>query len=123
MRRIKSNDTQPELLVRRFLHAEGFRYRLHSASLPGKPDLVFPSKHKVVFVHGCFWHLHGACREGRIPNSRREYWEPKLLRNKKRDQEHELALTNLEWKYMILWECELKEPSEAFSRLIRFLKD
>ena len=77
MRQIRSKDTTPELALRRMLHRLGYRFRLHRKDLPGKPDLVFPSRRKVIFVHGCFWHQHPACREGRVPRSRLEYWEPK----------------------------------------------
>src|ERR1700761_3512616 len=85
MSRISSKDTKPELVVRRLLHGLGYRYRLHRKDLPGKPDLVFTKRKKVIFVHGCFWHQHSECREGRIPGSRLDYWEAKLKRNVERD--------------------------------------
>ncbi|MDE3186600.1 MAG: DNA mismatch endonuclease Vsr [Acidobacteriota bacterium] len=103
------------------VHAQGYRYRLHAPYLPGKPDLVFPKLHKVIFVHGCFWHLHRFCREGRIPESRREYWEPKLLRNVKRDREHLAALRRLGWKSLVVWECETKNVERLQKKLSRFL--
>jgi len=121
MRRISSRDTKPEMFVRRFLHARGYRYRLHVQGLPGKPDLVFPKLRKVVFVHGCFWHLHKACREGRIPDSRRDYWEPKLLKNVERDCKHLASLRRLGWKSLVVWECEMKDSERTRKRLIRFL--
>jgi DNA mismatch endonuclease, patch repair protein len=122
MRRIRSKDTKPELVVRQLIHAMGFRYRLHSRDLPGKPDLVFRSRQKAIFVHGCFWHQHEACGEGRIPNSRREYWVPKLTRNQERDQAHLDALIQSGWKTLVLWECEAKDVILLADRLRRFLE-
>lgn len=86
MRRIRSVDTVPEMIVRRAAHRLGYRFRLHVRNLPGKPDLVFPRLKRIIQVHGCFWHLHQRCREAHIPKSREEYWRPKLNRNKERDQ-------------------------------------
>lgn len=122
MRRIRSKNTKPELVIRRLVHAMGFRYRLHAKDLPGKPDLVFRSRHKVIFVHGCFWHQHAACAEGRIPGSRREYWLPKLTRNQERDRNHLAALEDLGWKTLVLWECEVKDLTLLKERLRRFLE-
>jgi DNA mismatch endonuclease (patch repair protein) len=122
MRRIPSKNTKPEMLVRRFVHGQGYRFRLHVAHLPGKPDLVFTKLRKVIFVHGCFWHLHTACREGRIPESRRDYWEPKLLRNVERDRNHSTALRKLGWRQLIIWECELKNFGRVEKKLLRFLE-
>jgi DNA mismatch endonuclease (patch repair protein) len=121
MRRILSKGTKPEMAVRRFVHSEGYRFRLHAPELPGKPDLVFPKLHKVILVHGCFWHLHPGCREGRIPLSRRDYWEPKLLGNVKRDRENLLDLRRLGWKALIVWECELRDSLRVGRKLVRFL--
>ena len=123
MRRIPSKGTKPEMLVRRLVHAQGYRYRLHAPDLPGKPDLVFPRLHKVIFVHGCFWHLHRGCREGRIPESRREYWEPKLLRNVERDREHIAALRKLSWRSLVVWECEIGNSERMEEKLIQFLNE
>jgi DNA mismatch endonuclease (patch repair protein) len=121
MRAIRSKGMKPEMLVRRFLHSCGYRYRLHAADLPGKPDLVFPARKKVIFVHGCFWHQHAGCREGRIPGSRREYWEPKLARNLERDREVRSSLTEEAWESLVIWECELKDQNAAMERVRRFL--
>jgi DNA mismatch endonuclease (patch repair protein) len=121
MRRIPSKGTKPEMYVRRFVHGKGYRYRLHVPYLPGKPDLVFPRLQKVIFVHGCFWHLHKACREGRIPDSRRDYWGPKLMRNVERDREHIAALRKLGWSPLVVWECETKDLERIEKRLIQFL--
>lgn len=121
MSRIRCVDTLPEMAVRRIAHALGYRYRLHSAKLPGKPDLVFASRKKVVFVHGCFWHLHAACREGRMPSSNRDYWVPKLERNRTRDAAHRRALRRLGWSSLVLWECELSNPERIARKLCAFL--
>ena len=122
MRQIRSKDTAPELFLRRLLYRKGYRFRLHRKDLPGKPDLVFPARRKVIFVHGCFWHLHPGCREGRVPESRRSYWEPKLARNRQRDVMAQASLAEQGWKTLTVWECELaKESGELLSRLIDFL--
>ncbi|MGA7830692.1 MAG: NgoMIV family type II restriction endonuclease [Terracidiphilus sp.] len=121
MRRIASKGTKPEMFVRRFVHSQGYRFRLHINSLPGKPDLVFPMLHKVIYVHGCFWHLHKGCREGRIPQTRRDYWETKLLGNVERDKKHFKDLRKLGWKHLIVWECEMRNPERVQNKLIRFL--
>ena len=122
MRRIRSKDTTPELSLRRLVHRMGYRFRLHKRDLPGKPDLVFPGKKKLVFLHGCFWHQHQECREGRVPGTWLEYWEPKLARNKERDALTGAALKSLGWDVLTLWECELeKDPAEVSKTLRRFL--
>jgi DNA mismatch endonuclease (patch repair protein) len=123
MRAVKSRDSQAELSVRRMLHHAGFRYRLHVASLPGKPDLVFPSRRKAIFIHGCFWHLHKNCRAARRPSSNVEYWELKLKRNVERDKKNRKKLKALGWNTLVVWECELKNPDAVFSALMRFLND
>ncbi len=122
MRAVKSKDSQAELAVRRMLHRAGFRYRLHVADLPGKPDLVFPARQKVVFIHGCFWHLHKNCRAASRPSSNVEYWESKLQRNADRDKKNKRRLKKLGWKMLVVWECELKNPDAVFSMLTRFLE-
>jgi DNA mismatch endonuclease, patch repair protein len=121
MRQIRSHNTAPELLLRRMLHRAGYRFRLHRKDLPGKPDLVFPRRRKVIFVHGCFWHQHPGCREGRIPQSRREYWEPKLARNRQRDEAAYTSLKEHGWEALVVWECELKDTSAAMRTTQRFL--
>jgi DNA mismatch endonuclease (patch repair protein) len=120
MRQIRSTDTAPELAVRRIVYPLGFRYRLHRNDLPGKPDLAFISRKKVIFVHGCFWHQH-SCREGRVPGSRLEYWKPKLTRNKERDAANQALLRAKGWKVLLVWECELNDPRLLAERIGRFL--
>jgi DNA mismatch endonuclease (patch repair protein) len=122
MAKIRSKDTSPELAVRRMVHRMGFRYRLHVGSLPGKPDLVFPAKRKAIFVHGCFWHRHGAiCPLSRMPKSRIEFWQAKLAQNKKRDEKTRRKLRAAGWRTMVVWECQLKHPETLEKRLLKFL--
>ena len=122
MQAIRGKDTKPELTVRRLLHRLGYRYRLHKKGLPGRPDLVFAGRKKVVFVHDCFWHAHD-CRFGRAPTSREDYWLPKLRRNKERDAENEAALEAMGWEVHTVWECEIKkkDKSELVKSLTEFL--
>src|SRR5262245_7441177 len=121
MARVKSKDTTPEMIVRRLAFRLGYRYRLHDNRLPGKPDLVFPGRRKVIFVHGCYWHGHD-CRAGRNrPASNLAYWNKKLARNSERDKEHQRLLKKNGWKYLILWECELKKSGALEKRLRKFL--
>src|SRR4051794_30888095 len=112
MRQIKSKGMKPELLVRSLVHKMGYRFRLHRKALPGKPDLVFGPKRKVIFVHGCFWHGHDdqACPDRRTPKSNLSYWTPKLARNKQRDAEHLSSLKAAGWRPMVIWECEVRKP-------------
>lgn len=123
MRRIASKDMKPELFVRRMAHRLGYRFRLHRADLPGKPDLVFASRSKVIFVHGCFWHQHDAptCKAVHTPRSNIEYWGPKLMRNVERDARVQAELIAAGWSVLTLWECELKDAEAAEQRLSDFL--
>jgi DNA mismatch endonuclease (patch repair protein) len=126
MRRIKSKNMKPEMLVRSSVHRLGYRYRLHRTDLPGKPDLVFPARRKIIMVHGCFWHGHDnpACVDGRRqPKSNLEYWLPKLARNKERDRQHDAELTRLGWSVLTVWECEIGNPAILIDRLNWFLND
>lgn len=120
MRAIRGKNTKPELAVRSLVHRLGYRFRLHRADLPGKPDLVFPARFKVIFVHGCFWHSHG-CKTGLIPKSNRDFWLPKLRRNKGRDRSNLRALAMEGWKALVIWECELKNPQALRTKVRRFL--
>ena len=122
MARIRSKDTSPELLVRRITHAMGFRYRLHVATLPGKPDLVFTRLHKIIQVHGCFWHQHEGCGDSHIPKSSVEYWKQKLTRNVSRDGENLKRLGELGWRVLTVWDCELKDVRTVTKRIRRFLE-
>lgn len=122
MRQIRSKDTAPELFLRQLLHRSGYRFRLHRKDLPGKPDLVFPARRKVIFLHGCFWHQHPGCAQGRIPGSRRDYWEPKLVRNRERDGLVQAALKQQGWGALTIWECELERDGlRILNKLRRFL--
>lgn len=121
MRAVKGKDTKPEWVVRRLVHALGYRYRLHRKDLPGKPDLVFGPRRKVIFVHGCFWHGHDCKRGARVPKTNRDYWLQKVQRNRDRDAATQKALQNAGWSVLILWECEIKETVALEQRLIAFL--
>ena len=123
MSRVRSKDTKPEMLVRSLVHRMGFRYRLHDRSLPGNPDLVFRSRGKIIFVHGCFWHRHGTtCEYTRWPKSRLDFWGPKLERNHRRDKVVRRKLRKLGWKVLVVWECQLKNREAVAERLRAFLE-
>lgn len=120
MRGVRNKNTKPELSVRKLLHRMGFRYRLHRADLPGKPDVVFPKRRKVVFVHGCFWHSH-SCPSDRPPRSRLDFWQPKLERTKVRDLDAKQSLQQLGWDVLTIWECELSNLDKLTKTLLSFL--
>ncbi|MBJ7312183.1 very short patch repair endonuclease [Rugamonas sp. CCM 8940] len=109
MGKIRGKNTRPELIVRKLVYAAGYRYRLHVRKLPGSPDLVFAGRKKVIFVHGCFWHLHDNCKGGRIPKSRVEFWREKLNGNKLRDERTTETLRLAGWDVLVVWECELSD--------------
>jgi DNA mismatch endonuclease (patch repair protein) len=111
MSQIKGKDTKPEMLVRKFLHAQGFRYKLHDKSLPGKPDLVLPKYKTAIFIHGCFWHGHAGCRYYVVPKTRTEWWLNKINGNIVNDLKAETALKGRGWRIITIWECELKSPT------------
>jgi DNA mismatch endonuclease, patch repair protein len=121
MRAIRSKDMRPELAVRSLVHKLGYRYRLHAKILPGKPDLVFASRHKVIFVHGCFWHSHG-CSVSHTPKSHAGYWGPKLERNTFRDRRNLEMLRAAGWKSLVIWECETKNEEGVRKRVVKFLR-
>jgi len=121
MSRICGKDTKPELYVRRTLHRLGYRYRLHRRDLPGAPDLVFPSRKKVIFVHGCFWHAHENCKIAHRPKTRRIFWDAKFKRNKERDRNNAKLLKKMGWDICIIWECEIKNDDLLVKRLSHFL--
>jgi DNA mismatch endonuclease (patch repair protein) len=118
---VRGADTKPEMKVRSIVHRLGFRYRLHVSKLPGKPDLVFPKLHKVLFVHGCFWHRHSGCLLARLPKSRLDFWKPKLEGNRKRDLLNAAQLRKAGWKVGIVWECELVKSDRLTTKIERFL--
>ena len=123
MRAVRSRDTAPEMIVRRFLHAAGLRFRLHDRHLPGVPDLVFPSRRIALFVHGCFWHRHEGCRYTTIPRSNVDFWQLKFAGNVERDARNVAALKETGWRVGIAWECELQrsvaETAETVSAWLR----
>lgn len=118
---IRGRDTRPELVVRKLAHALGYRFRLHRRDLPGSPDLVFPGRRKVIFVHGCFWHRHPGCRFAYHPKSRVEFWRAKFEQNISRDGRALTELEKLGWEAMIVWECETREVDGLADRLVEFL--
>jgi DNA mismatch endonuclease, patch repair protein len=123
MGRVKSRDTRPELVVRRLMHGMGYRYRLHAADLPGRPDLVFRPRRKVVFVHGCFWHGHKGCALARIPKSRSDFWQAKFTANQARDARATRDLRGLGYRALTIWECELDNLAKVEKKLRRFIDE
>ena len=121
MSRIHGRDTLPEMVVRRMVHGMGYRYRLHVAKLPGKPDLVFPKLRRVIEVRGCFWHQHRGCRRSDIPKTRLGFWGPKLEGNRRRDKENMRKLRELGWRTCVVWECEVNRTKKLLRRLAHFL--
>jgi DNA mismatch endonuclease (patch repair protein) len=121
MQAVKSKNTTPELIVRRLLHASGYRYRLHNEDLPGRPDLVFPVRQKVIFIHGCFWHGHDCKRGARVPKTNRGYWVKKVSSNQSRDLNARKRLKAGGWKVLCVWECELRNTDNVLKRLTKFL--
>lgn len=118
MAAVRSKNTGPELLIRKALHARGFRYRINVAKLPGKPDIVFPKYHAVIFVHGCFWHGHD-CGMFRLPETRQDFWREKIRRNRERDRKMQVVLTEAGWRCLTVWECAIRGPEKRdFGKLI-----
>jgi len=122
MAAIKSKNTKPEMVVRQCLYAMGFRYRLHRRDIPGNPDIVFVGRRKAIFVHGCFWHQHAGCKMAHAPQTRLEYWLPKLSRNIERDKQNLTVLSAAGWTVLTLWECEIRRPNGLDDRLREFLE-
>lgn len=120
MQSVGQRNTAPEVKVRRALHRLGYRFRLHGKSLPGRPDIVFASRRKVIFIHGCFWHGHN-CSKGRLPKSRPEYWIPKIETNKARDERSVNELRKAGWESLVVWQCEITKIDEAVGMITRFL--
>jgi DNA mismatch endonuclease (patch repair protein) len=121
MARVKGKDTKPELKVRRLAHALGYRFRLQRKDLPGTPDLTFPGRRKVIFVHGCFWHGHDCARGARKPKQNAAFWTAKIARNRERDAEAVKALEAQGWSVLTVWECEMKDADALAQRLMAFL--
>jgi len=121
MRAVKSRNTRPEMTVRRLVHSMGYRYRLHRKDLPGKPDLAFISRRKAIFVHGCFWHGHDCPRGSREPKTNRDYWIPKIAKTRKRDKATMERLWKMDWKTLVIWECETKDAVQLRKRIQAYL--
>nr|WP_236884251.1 very short patch repair endonuclease [Devosia sp. A16] len=122
MSRVKNKNTLPELVVRRILHRLGGRFRLHKANLPGRPDIVMPSRKLAIFVHGCFWHAH-ECRAGRRPSANQEFWMEKSEANRRRDDRKVRELQALGWKTEVIWECETRDEQRLEAKLLQLLTD
>lgn len=122
MRRVRGKDTAPEILVRSLLHRLGFRFRLHRADLPGKPDIVLPKYKAVIFVHGCFWHRHANCPRASTPATRQDYWLPKFRRTVVRDKRNRELLRCAGWNVIIVWECELRDIQQLAARMLDRLR-
>jgi len=120
MRRVKSQNTSPEIKVRSILHSLGYRFRLHHKDLPGSPDIVLPKHRKAIFVHGCFWHRHRRCSNATTPSSRQEYWLPKFARTIERDRLNQEKLQSLGWRVHVIWECETKKPHDLRFKIQSF---
>lgn len=122
MSKVRSEDTGPEMTVRRILFGLGYRYRLHRRDLPGKPDIVMVGRRKIIDVRGCFWHGHEDCRYGRLPRSRENFWRSKIDRNRERDRENQLLLQDAGWRVLIVWQCELRNLDALKKRLYEFVE-
>jgi len=119
MSRVRTRDTGPELSFRKAIHKKGYRYRLHRSDLPGKPDVVFVARRKVIFIHGCFWHGHSDCRKGKRPVTNVDFWNCKIEKNRERDARNQEALIGLGWSSFVLWECEIN--ANVFDSALEFL--
>jgi DNA mismatch endonuclease (patch repair protein) len=124
MSRIKGKNTKPEMTVRRFLHSNGFRYRLHDPNLPGKPDIILKKYKTIIFIHGCFWHGHEGCKYYVVPKTRTQWWLNKINRNIEKDKENIKALKKNDWYIITIWECDLKKDKlqETLEKLTEQLK-
>lgn len=122
MSRIRGRDTKPELLVRSLLHRLGYRFRLHRKDLPGKPDIVFPGRDAIIFVHGCFWHRHKGCPETTTPKTRTAFWRKKFAGNVERDAKAQRQLRRMGWRVKVIWQCQTRDESRLTAKLERFLE-
>lgn len=126
MSKISGKETKPEILVRKFLFAQGFRYRKNDKKLPGKPDIVLPKYKTVIFVHGCFWHIHKNCPKSKLPTSNQEFWENKIQKNIERDKKNLKTLKNENWKIIIIWQCQIKNRElfeTKMKKVVKKIKD
>jgi len=123
MRRIKSRDTKPEILVRSLVHRMGLRFRVHKKDLPGNPDIVLTRHEKLIFVHGCFWHGHKRCPRSKRPTTKKPFWNKKLNSNIQRDKRMRRKLRQMGWKVMIVWECETRDLDKLIVKLKNYLYD
>jgi DNA mismatch endonuclease (patch repair protein) len=126
MSKISAQETKPEIIVRKFLFSKGFRYLKNSKNIPGKPDIVLPKYKTVIFVHGCFWHGHNHCKASKLPETRKEFWEAKILGNIARDKKKTKELTKLGWKVLIIWQCEIGNKikrDKTFKKLLKQLQN
>jgi DNA mismatch endonuclease (patch repair protein) len=121
MARVRGRDTKPEMLVRSLIHRMGFRFRVHRRDLPGNPDIVLPRHHKIIFVHGCFWHGHSGCSRSKRPTTNQAFWDRKLDGNLKRDARFQNELSSMGWKILVVWQCETKTPDILTKKLEIFL--
>lgn len=119
---IRGKNTKPELFVRKIARSCGYRFRTHVSDLPGKPDLVFAKRRKVIFVHGCYWHRHPGCHLARLPKSKLRFWLPKLTQNRQRDLKNIARLRRARWGVSVIWECQLKNPTVLARRIRRFVE-
>lgn len=123
MSNVRGKDTKPEMMIRKFLHARGLRFRIHRRDLPGRPDLVLPQWKAAVLVHGCFWHGHRGCRYFKVPTTRIEFWSAKLAANASRDQASEAALAEIGWRVLVVWECAIRDhPEETLQALLKHIR-
>ena len=123
MQSVGRTNTHPEIIVRRLVHALGYRFRLHRRGLPGTPDIVLPRHHAVIFVHGCFWHRHKGCPKASMPKSRIDYWSQKFASNVRRDEKAISELTEMGWRVLVVWECEIKTVDTLSERMKVFLEE
>lgn len=122
MSRVRSRNTSPEMLTLHLARKLGYRFQLHSKNLPGRPDLVFVGRRKVIFVHGCFWHRHNRCALARLPKSNQDFWASKFDQNRRRDASNRAALTRLGWTSLVIWECELRDPVKVMLKMLMFME-
>ena len=123
MAKISGRETKPEIIVRKFLFANGFRYRKNDKKLPGKPDIVLPKYKAAIFVHGCFWHNHKNCKYAKLPTTRKEFWENKIGNNKARDERNKIALEEEGWKVITVWQCDINNAQKRESRLSELIEE